>query len=179
MKTPKLRFGLLVATILALASGSGLTRGQGPTDQNFAGRVYDLDYLGRQGWTQVLIESTGSHSELVATSKSELIQRTLETALLNETEVRVTYQAGNPAELRTAILRSNAPCSNKGCVEEVVCDVAEDACSAKIIGQSTKVRTKSIRALGILLSAVTKKQAVGELDVDDAGSIMRVKINVP
>lgn len=179
MKSPRPGLVLVVATFLALALGSGLTLGQHPADQNFAGRVYDLDYLGRQGWTQVLIESTGSHSELVATTQNELIQQILETALLNGTEVRVTYRAGNPTELRTAILRSNTACSNRGCVEEVVCDVAEDTCLAKIIGQSTKVRTKSIRALGILLSAVTKKQAVGELDVDDTGSIMRVKINVP
>ncbi len=178
MKGATLGLALLVATLCAPMSGSGLQRGEAPTDQNFSGRVYDLDYLGLQGWTQVLIQPVGGGANLVAITKSELLQRFLEIALLNAPDVRITYRAGDPAELRTAVLRPTAACSEKGCVEEASCGAEEGTCSARITGYP-QVKTKSPRALGILLTAIGKKKAVEYLDIDKQGFIVRVKINVP
>jgi hypothetical protein len=48
-------------------------------DENFSGRVYDIDYLGRQGWTQVLFKGLqgASNCNLVAMTKSDQLQRVL------------------------------------------------------------------------------------------------------
>ncbi len=178
-KRKRLGLALLVTTLLASAFGVRTAAGQAPADQNFAGRVYDIDYLGNQGWTQVLIQPAGGDSNLVVTTKSELLQQILEVALLNATEVRVTFRAGDQAELQTAVLRPTTACSEKGCVEEARCSAPEGTCSARVIGQSTEVRTNSLRALGVLLTAISKKKAVEYLDVDNQGFIKRVKINVP
>ena len=157
MKCARMGLALLVTMFLASALGAGLLLAQAPADRNFSGRVYDLDYLEAQGWTQVLVKSAGGNSELVATTQSERLQQLLEVALLNATEALVTYRegkAGKPAKLQTAVLGPTSGCSDKGCVEEVRCSAAE-------------------------ATAISRKKAVEYLDVDDHGLIARVKINVP
>lgn len=180
MKSATSGLALLVATLLASAFGAGLPQAPAPTDQNFVGRVYQLDYLAGQGWTQVLVRPAIG-DPLIAKTQNEPLQQILETAILNETEARVTYRAGShgePAELRTAVLRPTTPCTENWCVEEVRCSAAEATCFARIKGQSPDVKTESPRALGILLTAISNKKAVEDLEVKQ-GLIVRVKISVP
>jgi hypothetical protein len=153
-----------------------LSSSEAPPDQNFVGTVYDLDYLGNQGWTQALLKTATGQTDLVATTKSEILQAVLEAGILNATSVSVTYRAGEPAELHSATLRLIPACREKGCIEEVRCTSEE--CFAKLTGYS-EIRTTNPRALGILLTAVKKKKAVEYLDVNQRGEIVRVKINVP
>jgi hypothetical protein len=172
-----MKLAVVGRTFLALALlTSMLSSSQAPPDQNFVGTVYDLDYLGNQGWTQALLKTATGQTDLAATTKSEILQAVLEAGILNATSVSVTYRAGEPAELHSATLRPTPACREKGCVEEVRC--ASEGCFAKVTGYS-EVRTTNPRALGILLTAVQKKKAVEYLDVNQQGEIVRVKINIP
>lgn len=185
MKSVTLGLALLVGTLLASALGAGPPGKQALTDQNFVGRVRQLDYLARQGWTQVLFQPDLSPKPSAST-KSELLQQILETALLNSAEVHGTYRAGkagDPVDLQTVILRVTSPCSEKWCVEELSCSAEKEACSARINSESTEVTTNNARAVGVLLTAITKQKAVDYLELekqsDKQSLIVRVQIGVP
>jgi hypothetical protein len=172
-----MKLAMVGLTFLALALlTSMLSSSAASPDQNFVGTVYDLDYLGNQGWTQALLKTARGQTDLVATTKSEILQDVLEAGILNAAPVSVTYRPGEPAELHSASLRPNPACREKGCVEELRC--TSEKCFAKLTGYS-EVRTTNLRALGILLTAIQKKKAVEYLDVNQQGEIVRVKINIP
>lgn len=179
MNQKKLMFAVRIAVIAAFALCTTATQAQ--ADENFSGRVYDIDYLGRQGWTQVLFQAVpgDSNTNLAAITKSDQLQRILETALLNSREVGVAYLKGQPLEIQMVVLYAGVDCSDKGCVQKVRCGVAVGTCLATIVGENAEVHIKDARALGILLTSMAKKKAVEYLEVDDQDFIVRVKINVP
>jgi hypothetical protein len=175
MRRVKFRFVVVVTTLVASALWAGLVPAQTP-DRAFEGRVYDIDY--NQDWTQVLVLDTGGGRNPTFYTKSELLQEVLEASLVNGIEVQGAYRLGNePVELQTVMLRPKTACSAKGCVEEVLCNAAEATCSATI-REYPKLKTNSLRALGILLAGISKNKAVQEIGIASGDSFARVKINV-
>ena len=172
---------LLGVSITALTALLYMNAASCRAEESFTGRVYDIDYLGVQGWTQVLIQGTGSAPGLVGTTSTEHVQRILEAALITGDQVNVTYWPGQPAEIRSAELRTSpaSTCIQTGCVGAVSCSAVTSKCSAKIQGQPGEAYTYSVRAVGILLSALIKRKPVEYLTLDTASVITRVKINVP
>jgi hypothetical protein len=167
-----------IAVLVLSVWGLGVLQAQAPTDENLTGRVYDVDYGGGPHTsTQVLIRA-GDNSTAGFITKSELLQRILETAFLSATDVTIAYRQTSPKELVKVALRLTAPCSEKGCVDEIRCNATEKTCFAKIVGRSSDVRTADPRALGVLLTAIGKKKAADYLDIDKQGYILRVKINL-
>ena len=69
-------------------------------------------------------------------------------------------------------------CTQGSCVKQVKCDAIKGMCIAYIQGQPSKVTTDNARALGILLTAISKRKAVDSLQLNGR-EIARVKINVP
>lgn len=176
------RRGVLMAvSMMVLTALMYTSAATSRAEENFAGRVYDIDYLGGEGWTQVLVRDARDSSGLVATTSIEYLQHLLEAALITGEEVSVTYWRGQTAEIRSAGLRASpaSGCTQKGCVDAVSCSAVTGRCSAKILGESGEVHTDSIRAVSILLTAIVKKKPVEYLSVDTGGSITRVKINLP
>jgi hypothetical protein len=181
MKRGNVLVGVIIVALLGLAMEFAIAADGSPTDKMYAGRVYDIDYLGNRGWTQILIAPPAGTVNLAATTESSLVQAVLETALLNGMQAHVTYQDGQPAKIQTASL-STGPlggCFEKGCVQAVSCSAATGECSARITGETQDAKTSNYRALGILLTAINKKKAVEYLTLDEQHVIMRVKVNVP
>jgi hypothetical protein len=68
------------------------------------------------------------------------------------------------------------------CVVQVSCEAVGDKCTAALDnrnGKRTNARIDNPRALGVLLTAVSRKKPVEYLSLDGQGTITRVKINVP
>jgi hypothetical protein len=160
------------------SGASALSRTDTLRENHFIGRIYDLDYLAGQGYTQVLIRPTEGDAGLVASTTNDRLQRILEIALVNDTQVQGTYSSGEPGRLLTIAMRPETSCSQQGCVQEIRCSTVDDICLATITGQS-EVKTKSSRAFGVLLAALDKKKPVEYLTVDKEGFVLRVKINEP
>jgi len=177
MGDPRVVSTFVLTLLFAPVLGSNATPSNVPTT-SFTGRVYDLDYLHVQGWSQTLIQQSAGNSELAATTQDPLLQRILEVSLLNSIETTVTYQQGEPAKLQTALVRSPTGCTQGSCVEQVKCDTTKAMCSAYIEGQSGEVTTDNARALGILLTAISKRKPVDYLQLN-GHEIVRVKINAP
>jgi hypothetical protein len=173
----RLLFTLVVTVLFAPALGSNAMPSKVPAN-SFTGRVYDLDYLYVQGWTQALIQPTAGNAELAATTQDPLLQRILEVSLLNSIEATLTYQSGEPAKLQTALVQSPTGCTQGSCVKQVKCDTTKGMCIAYIQGESGEVTTDSPRALGILLTAISKRKPVDYLQLNGR-EIVRVKISVP
>ena len=151
--------------------------------QRASGHVYDIDYVKNKGWTQILIMPMGGERNPTLQTDNALVQAVLETALLDRLSTEVTYYesgSAGPAKILTATISAGPPtCPVKGCVERVTC-VVDGECSARINGELQEAKTKEIRALGVLLTAINKKKAVENLVVDPKTyQIHQVKINAP
>jgi hypothetical protein len=151
---------------------------------DFEGTVYDLDYLGLAGWTQVLLRASDAKSTLKVTTQDELRQQIRETALVSGATVQVALKKNEgegPAEIDTAkLLAFNAttPPPQIGTITAVGRTTTERECFAFIDGQP-EVRTNNARCLGILLAGVVMKKPVESVEFDPQFWIVRVKINVP
>lgn len=154
-----------------------------PSAHSFTGRVRDIDYLGDH--VQVIASGTSPNSELVANTKTASLQAVLETALATGRPAEISYSGVEPRLKVTGVKLSvsgaspvpGAPCTMSGCVQEIECTAS--SCTARILGHSGVVSTKSGSASGILLTAIQRNAPVSELMTDDHGVITRVKINVP
>ena len=172
-------FALLGCTATEMFSPSNAESG----GQRASGHVYDIDYVKKAGWTQILIMPMGGDRNPTFQTDNAFVQAVLETALLDRLPTEVTYyESGNtgPAKILTATVSAGPPtCPVKGCVERVTC-VANGECSARINGELKEAKTKEIRALGVLLTAINKKKAVENLVIDPKTyQIHQVKINAP
>ena len=178
MKTLIVKFtGFLSLVVFAVLAVDGA-----PTKQRAAkpviGKVYDLDYLGGQGWTQVLVQPSGSSTNLVLTTKNNLVQFVLQSAVLNSLAVSITHEANDPKRIISVVLAATQACGDNGCVEKVTCSEPDGTCTASVKDHGP-ARTRNVRALGILLTALSKKTKTEYLSLDKDGFITRVKINLP
>jgi hypothetical protein len=135
----------------------------------FTGTVRDVDYGSAK--TQVLI---GPH--FIGTVKSDLLQDVLQTSLISERAVRVTYY-GKDITRAVLIQTPTTPCPDGGCVLEIDCTGSE--CTALVDGEPDRLRVIDRRTLGILLTAINDGRRVDNLAFDENRIITRVKVNMP
>jgi hypothetical protein len=168
---------LFTATLFVSAL---VARPQSPIFSAFEGTPYDIDFLGRQGWTQVLFEPTGG-GEVITKTSSPLIEEVLLAAVAMSKAVRATYRpgaGGEPNELQSVELQAPDGCGNLDCVEKLRCDSGKATCFASLRGRTDEIATDQMRALGILLLAMRQRKGLEGVEVDKH-SFVRVKVNYP
>ncbi len=180
MKRLGLLVGPLVCALLGFTMPLGIAAEKTGAVKTAVGRVYDIDY--GPAATQIgIMPPTGTSGPFTTTSA--LLQAVLETALLDGIEVEVTYGDGKPAPILSVSVSTATPgtakCSDKDCVQSVRCTATPVECSARVVGDTRDAKTTSDRAVGVLLTAITKNKPVEYLDLDEQGTIRRVKVNVP
>jgi len=154
--------------------------------KSFSGYAYDIDYMNRppiQQWTQIGLKAMSGNGTLVSQTDNPILQTVLQTALLDRLQADVTYYEkdgpGPKAKLVTAAVTAKPDCSGKWCVVKVAC-LANGECSARFRGEVREAKTNNSRALGVLLTSITQKKAVENLDVDATTyEIRQVKVNDP
>ena len=67
--------------------------------ETFSGFVYDIDYIENLGWCQVLIRKDNTSPNLVVITKEHRMQTILETSVIRNLPVEVSYKPGSPGVL--------------------------------------------------------------------------------
>ena len=161
-----------VPVLFLIAGLAVLLSAAAPTPPASAsGRVRDIDYSAKA--TQVIVDGGSASTEFVGLVTDERLQEVLESAFVSQRSVDVRHSG----MAITGVTLTGAPtlCSAAGCVETLSCSASR--CEATISGHTGTVTTTSVRALGILLTAVNNRSSVSELATDAKGRITRVKVN--
>jgi hypothetical protein len=146
-------------------------------ERKHTGRVYDVDFLDRQEWVQVLMDpSPGS----ALRTRDARLQTLLLVALQRSLEVTIRYQpseGGEPGLITQACVDDQG--GEAGMVKRLAYDSQESRCQAVIVGEGSadeSVSTWDYRAQAILEAAMIRSHRVEGLDSEN-GVIRRVKIN--
>jgi hypothetical protein len=144
--------------------------------EEYKGKVYDIDFLARLGWCQVLIKTDGMNLSFV--TRDHRMQSVLETALSVEKEARVSYDEIESGLRVLASASVQLYCGDTaGRVQRL--QYASDGLSqlAAVLAPDTEVYTDDPRLQTILELGARLGRPVQEVQ-HEAGRLMRAKINV-
>jgi len=142
--------------------------------QHFKGRVYDVDFGSRQGWCQVLMEST--QGTLTARTADECIQTLLLTALVTRsTGTYIRYYETSDVKWVSGVRLVGEPGSGgKDKVTAIELGIDSPVCQIQVDGQ--KILILDPRLLLIVTQAMELPEAGFEYAAD-GGILYRAKLN--
>ena len=103
-------FGILMIVVLVGCAMPDMSSSMdtGSPENSLSGHVYDIDFLNRQGWTQILIKPNDGKA---LQTDNAFVQAVLETALLNTYQADATYEPSDsgPRKITTATVTVSLP----------------------------------------------------------------------
>jgi hypothetical protein len=141
------------------------------------GHVHDLDHLGGNGRTQVLLAPPTGPKVAVVT-RSAAVQAVLQASLLTGLEAEIEAAGSDPATIVSVKLAVHPQPQREGRVQSVTCVESSGLCSASVAGHPEPVTTTDALALGVLLTAFEKRRPVSYLEFDASAEIKRVRIDM-
>ena len=142
---------------------------------SITGRVYDIDYLARQDWVQVLIYGL---SRGIIVRRNERLESILLAAMLGSREVTVNYGIQSPDEIDDVSINKIAPTPTDNV--ETLSLSATGSCTATILDNGKRITSDAtdLRCLLVLCFGIATKSAVTYVDAN-SGRFSRAKINHP